>query len=332
MSTPPKARAAIHAIRDYFPEKIVTNLDLEKIVETNDQWIQERTGIKERRLSQTHETPAFMGTEAAKKLLADRNIDPLSIDLVICSTVTPDYVFPASACLIQNALGCHRAFAFDLHAACSGYLYGLETARAYVESGLAQRVLLIAAEKMSSILDYQDRATCIIFGDGGSATLVEKATDAESYIIDGMFRSDGSGREALYMPAGGSLCPPSHDTIDRREHFVKQDGKSVFKRAVTDMSQICVDLLERNKVSPQEIDLFVPHQANIRIIDACADRLGMPKEKVAINIDRFGNTTAATIPTAIVDAQRKGQLKKGQLVLLAAFGAGYTWGATLLKI
>lgn len=325
-------RAAIHAIRDYFPEKVVTNKDMEKIVETTDEWIQERTGIKERRLSQPHETPAYMGTMAAKKLFEDRKIDPQSIDLVLCATITADYHFPASACLIQNALGCTRAFAYDINAACSGYLYALETARAFVESKLAKRVLVVAAEKMSSILDYTNRSTCIIFGDGGSATLVEEASDDKSFIIDGMFRSDGSGREFLYMPSGGSLQPPTSETVQKREHFVKQEGKAVFKRAVTDMAAICEEVLKRNNLSAKDINLFVPHQANRRIIDSAAERLGMPMEKVAINIDRFANTTSATIPTALVDAQRQGKIKKGDLCLLAAFGAGFTWGATLLRI
>jgi 3-oxoacyl-[acyl-carrier-protein] synthase-3 len=325
-------RAAIHAIRDYFPQQIVTNKDLESLVATSDEWIRERTGIRERRRSQPHETPAFMGTEAARQLFQDRQIDPNTIDLVICATITADYSFPASACLVQSNLGCNNAFAFDLNAACSGYLYGLETARAFVESGRANRVLLIAAEKMSSILDFEDRTTCIIFGDAGSATLVEEAQDDQSYIIDSALRSDGSGREFLFMPAGGSIMPPSQESVAQRLHFVKQDGKAVFKRAVTDMAQICETLLERNHLKVSDIDLFVPHQANQRIIDSVAERLQMPREKVAINIDRFANTTAATIPTALVDAQRKGQVKKGMLCLLAAFGAGYTWGATLLRI
>lgn len=327
-----KRRACIHAIRDYFPSKVVTNKDMEKLVETSDEWIRERTGIHERRLSEPHETPAFMGTAAAQKLLTDRKIDPLSIDLIICATITSDYCFPSSACLIQANLGCKNAWAFDLAAACSGYLYGLEMARAYVESGLGNRVLVIAAEKMSSILDYQDRATCIIFGDGGSATLVEPAADIESYFIDAVLRADGSGREFLYMPAGGSLKPPSEESVRAREHFVKQDGKAVFKRAVVDMAAICEEVLTRNNLKASDIDLFVPHQANMRIIESARERLGVPIEKTAINIDRFANTTAATIPTALVDSQRKGQLKKGMLVLLASFGAGYTWGATLLRI
>ena len=326
-----KTRACIRAIEDYFPSKVVTNKEMEAVVETTDEWIRTRTGIQERRRSETHETPAFMGTQAAKKILEKLKIDPMSIDLVICATITADYHFPSSACLIQSALGCNRAWAFDLNAACSGYLYGLEMARAYVESGLGKRVLVIAAEKMSSILDFKDRATCIIFGDGGSASLIEAASDDKSYLIDASLRADGSGREFLYMPSGGSISPPSCDSVEKREHFVKQDGKAVFKRAVVDMAAICEEVLKRNNLTAKDIDLFVPHQANMRIIESCLDRLGMPMEKTAINIDRFANTTAATIPTALLDAERKGQVKKGDLVLLGSFGAGYTWGATLLR-
>ncbi|MBN8555241.1 MAG: ketoacyl-ACP synthase III [Deltaproteobacteria bacterium] len=323
-------RAQILGIRDYFPARVITNKDMEKIVDTNDEWIVERTGIRERRRSETHETPSFMGVEASKKLFADFKIDPLSIDLVVCATITPDYTFPASACLIQNQLGCKNAFAYDLLAACSGFIYGLETARAYVESGRAKRVLLVAAEKMSAILDFQDRQTCILFGDGGAAALIEAGND-KSYIIDSIMRSDGSGAPCLYMPAGGSLKPPSVESVQNREHYVKQEGKSVFKRAVVDMADVCQEILEKNKLTGSDLKLFVPHQANMRIIDAAAERIGLPKEKIAINIDRFGNTTAATIPTALLDAERKGQVKKGDLILIASFGAGFTWGSSLLR-
>ncbi|MDB5038132.1 MAG: 3-oxoacyl-(acyl-carrier-protein) synthase [Bacteriovoracaceae bacterium] len=323
-------RAKILGIEDYFPEKVVTNKDLEKIVDTNDEWIVSRTGIHERRRSEAHETPSFMGVEASKKLFKKLSIDPLSIDLVMVATITSDHIFPAAACLVQRDLGLKNAFGFDLGAACSGYLYGLETARAFIESGRAKNVLLIAAEKMSAILDFQDRTTCVLFGDGGSASLVT-AGDERSYIIDSLLRTDGSGALCLYMPAGGSKSPPTHETIDRRDHYVKQDGKTVYKRAVTDMADICSEILAKNKLTGSDIALFVPHQANIRIIDAASERMGLPKEKVAINIDRFGNTTAATIPTALIDCERKGQVKRGDLVLLASFGAGFTWGATLLR-
>ena len=325
-------RAAIHSIRDYFPEKRLTNADLEKMVDTNDQWIRERTGILERRIGEKHETPSYMGTQAALKLFKDHSIDPLSIDCVVCATVTPDYVFPASACLIQNNLGLKNAFAFDLSAACSGYLYALETARAFVESGIYKRVLVIAAEKMSSIIDYTDRQTCIIFGDAGSATLVEEAKDSQSYIIGSYLRSDGSGCPYLFMPAGGSASPATAATVAAREHSVRQEGKQVFKRAVVDMAEACENVLKAHGFKASDVDLFVPHQANMRIIENVGERLGISKERTAINIDRFGNTTAATIPTAMLDAQRQGKMKKGMLVMLGTFGAGFTWGATLLRI
>lgn len=324
-------RAVIRAIRDYYPEKVITNHDLAAVVETNDEWIRERTGIIERRRSAQHETPGFMGAEASKKLIADLKIDPLSIDLIIVATITPDYTFPASASVVQDSIGAKRAYGYDLSAACSGYLYALETARAFIESGLHQRVLVVAAEKMSAILDYQDRNTCVLFGDGGSATLVEQSND-ESGIVDSIMKMDGSGLPCLYMPAGGSLKPPSVETVQNREHFVKQEGKSVFKRAVVDMADVCVEILEKNNLTGADIKLFVPHQANIRIIDAAAERMNLPKDKVAINIYKYGNTTAATIPTALYQAQLEGKASKGDLVLLASFGAGFTWGATLLRL
>lgn len=324
-------RATISGIRDYYPEKVITNKDLERVVETTDEWIRERTGIHERRRSAEHETPGFMGAEASKRLLADLKIDPKSIDAIVVATITPDYTFPASACVIQHSIGATNAFGYDLAAACSGYLYGLETARAFIESGLYSRVLVIAAEKMSAILDYQDRNTCVLFGDGGSASLIELSKD-DSGIIDSVMKMDGSGLPCLFMPAGGSLKPPSHATIDAREHYVKQEGKSVFKRAVVDMADVCVEILEKNKLTGADIKLFVPHQANMRIIDAAAERMNLPKEKVAINITKYGNTTAATIPTALYQAQLEGKAKKGDLVLLASFGAGFTWGATLLRL
>ncbi len=323
--------AEIWGIEDYFPAEVLSNTYFEKTLETNDQWIQERTGIRERRRSQAHETPGFMGTEASKKLLAKTGVKAEEIDLILVATITGDYIFPACTSVIQRDLGAVNAFGFDLSAACSGYLYALETARAYVESGLKKRVLVIAAEKMSSILDYQDRQTCILFGDAGSATLVAPARSSESRIIDSILRMDGTGIPCLFMPAGGSVKPPSVETVQNREHFVKQEGRSVFKRAVQDMANVSVEILERNKISPSDVKCFVPHQANIRIIEAARERLGMPIEKVALNIDRYGNTTAATIPTALLDAERKGQVKKGDLVLLASFGAGFTWGSILLR-
>jgi 3-oxoacyl-[acyl-carrier-protein] synthase-3 len=323
-------RAKILGIEDYFPSRVVTNKEMEKMVETNDEWIVSRTGIRERRLSAAHETPSFMGAEASRKLFQRYAIDPSSIDLVIVATITGDYVFPASGCIIQNELQLKNAWAFDISAACSGFLYALETARAFIESERAKRILLVAAEKMSSILDFTDRTTCVLFGDAASSCLIEPGDD-RSFIIDSILKTDGSGVPFLYMPSGGSRSPTSLQTVERREHYARQEGKTVFKRAVTDMADVCMEILKKNELTGEDIKIFVPHQANIRIIEAAADRMELPMEKVAINIDRYGNTTAATIPTALLDAERKGQVQKGDLVLLASFGAGFTWGATLLK-
>lgn len=320
----------IAGIEDYFPSQVITNDDLSKVVDTNDTWIRERTGISERRRSLDHETPSYMGIEASKTLLSRLKVDPKELDLILCATITPDHTFPASACLIQSGLGATKAFAYDINAACSGFLYTLDTAHAFIASKRATKVLVVAAEKMSAILNFKDRASCIIFGDGGSATLVEPSDDRRGWI-DSLMRTDGSGIHCLYSKVGGSRYPATPETIAAGEHYVYQDGRSVFKRAVIDMADIASQLLIKNNVSVEAIDLFVPHQANLRIIEAACERLKMPIEKTAINLDRFGNTTAATIPTALRDAERKGQVKQGDLVLLASFGAGFTWGATLLR-
>ncbi|PIR22852.1 MAG: 3-oxoacyl-ACP synthase [Deltaproteobacteria bacterium CG11_big_fil_rev_8_21_14_0_20_45_16] len=327
-----KQRAQIKAIRNYFPQKKLTNKQLEKMVDTTDSWIRERTGIRERRLAETHETPSFMGAEAAKELLNDLSIDPMSIDCIVVATITGDYSFPASAALIQRIIGAKKAWGFDISAACSGYLYGLETTRAFVESGLYKNILFIAAEKMSSILDYTDRSTCILFGDAGSASFICQAdSDENSVIIDSLLKMDGTGVEALYSPVGGSLKPLTEETIKAKEHYAKQDGRTVYKRAVVDMAEISLEVLKRNSLKASDLKLFVPHQANLRIIESAADRLGLPMDKVALNIEMHGNTTAATIPTALRQAELEGKVAKGDLVLLASFGAGFTWGATLLK-
>lgn len=330
MTSSPRVKAQVLGLRNYFPQKVVTNKDFEKSLETTDEWIVERTGIRERRMSEVHETPGFMGAAAAKKLLEDLKVDPASIEVIVCATITGDYHFPATAGIIQNAIGASKAWAFDVSAACSGYLYALETARAFVESGLYKNALVVAAEKMSAILDYTDRSTCILFGDGGSACLVTPGND-QSYIVDSILKTDGSGVEFLYAPIGGSKNPITAENILKREHFAKQDGRAVYKRAVVDMAEVCVEILAKNKVSKDDIKLFVPHQANMRIIESCAQRMELPMEKVALNIHKYGNTTAATIPTALAEAVADGKVKKGDLVLLASFGAGFTWGATLLR-
>jgi 3-oxoacyl-[acyl-carrier-protein] synthase-3 len=324
-------KATITGIRTYFPEKVVTNKDLEKLVDTNDEWIVERTGIKERRMGNADETPGYMGSLCAKKILEDFKIAPEEIDVIVVATVTPDYHFPATACIVQNAIGATNAFAFDVGAACSGYLYSLEICRSFIESGRAKNILLIAAEKMSAILDFTDRNTCILFGDAGSASLIQVAKD-DSTIIDSVLKTDGSGVENLLMPKGGSKDPLTEENFHMREHFAKQNGTAVFKRAVKDMADISLEVLKRNNLTGDDIALYVPHQANIRILDVAAKRMGLPKEKVAINLDRYGNTTAATIPTALQENIENGRVKKGDLILLASFGAGYTWGSTLLRL
>lgn len=325
-----QSRAQIKAIRNYFPAKIVTNKDLEKQLDTNDEWIRERTGIQERRLGEAHETPAFMGSEASKQLLSDLKMAPEEIDVIICATITGDYSFPATACLIQNNIGAKRAWAFDISAACSGYLYGLDVSRALVESGQAKNVLLIGAEKMSAILDYKERSTCILFGDGGAASLICRGDD-QSQILASLMRTDGSGVPHLLSPSGGSLSPLTAEMVENGEHFAKQEGRAVYKRAVVDMAEVCVQLLDREGVKSEDIKMVIPHQANLRIIESMAERLKVPMDRVAVNISHYGNTTAATIPTALQQAHEKGQVQKGDLILLCSFGAGFTWGATLLK-
>lgn len=300
-------------------------------METNDQWIRERTGITERRIGEEHETPSFMAIQCAHQLLREESLQAEEIDLILVATVTPDYVFPPTAGIIQNAIGATRAWGFDLEAACSGYLYGLETARAFIESGLYRNVLLVAAEKMSSILDYSDRSTCILFGDAGSVTWL-RASHEGGRIIDSQLRLDGSGVGSLYMPAGGAKRPPSHETIDNHEHCIRQDGRAVYKRAVADMAEISLEVLKRNHLKASDLALFVPHQANLRILESVAKRLELPMEAVAVNLDRYGNTTSATIPTALQEAKEQARVKEGDYILMAAFGAGFTWGATLIQL
>lgn len=323
-------QARILGIESYFPQKRLTNQDFEKFLETSDEWIVERTGIRERRMSESHETPGFMGALAAKKLLERLQISPEDINLIIVATITADYRFPASAGIVQEMISAKNAWGYDLAAACSGYLYALETARSFVESGLAKNVLLIAGEKMSSILDYQDRATCVLFGDAATATLISSQGKG-CLIRQSLLKMDGSGLPYLYMPAGGSVKPPSIESLEKREHFVKQEGRMVYKRAVKDMGDVCVELLEKAGLKASDLKLFVPHQANLRIIESVRDRLGLSPDRVAINIDRYGNTTAATIPSALAEYLDAEKLKSGDKVLLASFGAGFTWGAILLE-
>lgn len=322
-----KITAAITGIQGYLPEKVLTNADLEKMVDTSDEWITSRTGIKERRLLGDRPT-SDIGTIAVKELLKKKGTSPLEIDLLICATVTPDYTFPATANVISDKVGLKNAWSFDVNAACSGFIYALTIASQFIETGKYKKIVVVGSDKMSSIIDYEDRTTCIIFGDGGGAVLLEPNTEGMG-VIDSILHSDGAGREHLYMPAGGSLLPASHDTIDNRLHFVHQDGRSVFKSAVKNMADVSVDIMEKNNLSSDDVDWLAPHQANLRIINATAERMGISKDKVMINIQKYGNTTAGTIPLCLWDWEK--QLKKGDNIILSAFGGGFTWGAIYLK-
>ncbi len=322
--------AKISALGCYVPPGVLTNQDLEKIVETSNQWIMERTGISERHIAAPEIATSDMATEAARVLLAERGIDASELDAIIVCTVTPDMFFPATACLVQDRIGAHGAWGFDLVAACSGFIYGLTTAAHFVMAGTHKKVLVIGADTMSRILDYTDRSTCILFGDAAGAMLIEP-TDEDEGFIGFMNEIDGSGGDYLKMPAGGSRMPSTKESVEQRMHFVKQDGAQVFKYAVRKMEELCIRLLERHNLTPKDVKLLIPHQANRRIIIGVAERLGMDLEHVIINIDRFGNTTGATIPLATRDAVESGKLKKGDVVLFAAVGAGLTAGVNLWR-
>jgi 3-oxoacyl-[acyl-carrier-protein] synthase-3 len=324
-------RAKISALGTYVPPRLITNQDLEKMVDTSNQWILERTGIRERHIVDKGTSTSDLGVEAAKKALAERGISPSDIDVIIVSTVTPDMLFPSTACLVQHKLGARNVWGFDLSAACSAFLYALQTGTQFIATGAHQKVLVIGADVMSSIIDYTDRATCVIFGDGAGAVLLEPADDDCVGLIDFLHEIDGSGGCFLYMPGGGSLHPSTHETVEQKMHYVHQDGQAVFKFAVRKQAELCEKLLQRNGLKGSDIAAFIPHQANKRIITATADRLGLRPESVIINIDRYGNTTAGTIPLAMDTARQEGKLKKGDLVLLASVGAGFTVGATLLR-
>jgi 3-oxoacyl-[acyl-carrier-protein] synthase III len=324
-------RAKISALGTYVPPRLLTNADLEKMVATNDQWITERTGIRERHIVDKGTATSDLAAEAARACLAQRGVDPSEIDAILVATVTPDMAFPATACLVQDKLGATGAWGFDLSAACSGFPYALQVGAKLVESGAHTKVLVIGADVMSSIIDYTDRSTCILFGDGAGAVLIEPCTEGEVGLIDFCHEVDGSGAAALNMPAGGSLLPASHETVDNKQHFVHQDGGTVYKFAVRKMSEASESVLARNGITGADLGCFIPHQANKRIIESTAERLGMPLDRVVINIDRYGNTTAGTIPLAMKTAFDEGRLRKGDLVLLASVGAGFTVGATLLR-
>ena len=322
--------AKISGVSGYVPPRVITNADMEKIVETNDEWIRTRTGIRERHKVDEGMASSHMATAAAKALLKQTNTDPGEIDLIILASVTPDMLFPATACLIQERIGAKKAWGFDLSAACSGFVYALTVGAQFVGAGTHKKVLVIGSDTMTSILDYTDRATCVLFGDGAGAVLLEPAADGEG-ILDFTHDVDGSGGQFLYMPGGGSLHPPTHETVDKRMHYVHQEGSQVFKYAVRRMAEMAVDLLSRNGLKSEDLALVVPHQANLRIIRAMQERLGVDDGKVLVNIDRYGNTTAGTIPLGLCDALQQGRLKKGDIAMLIAVGAGYTSGGMLLR-
>ncbi len=320
----------ISALGTFVPPRLLTNKDLERMVETTDQWIMERTGIRERHVVDKGVATSDLALEAAKNALAERGMAASDLDTIIVATVTPDMLFPCTACLVQHKLGAKEVWGFDMNAACSSFVYALQVGSRFVASGSHKKVMVIGADVMSSIIDYTDRATCIIFGDGAGAVILEPA-DNGNQIIDFVHEVDGSGGTSLYMPGGGSLNPSTHETVDKKMHYVHQDGQAVFKFAVRKMAELCERVLERNGLKGSDIDVFIPHQANKRIITATGDRLGLRPEAVIINIDRFGNTTSATIPLAMNTAREEGRLKEGDLVLLASVGAGFTVGATLLR-
>ena len=331
LSRPGLRRAAIAGLATYVPPRVLTNTDLEKIVDTTDEWIQQRTGIRERHIVDPGVATSDLAREAALKAIAQAGLTPADIDFIVVGTTTPDMMFPSTACLLQHKIGATKAWGFDLGAACSGFTYALTTAAHMVASGTIEHALVDGADVMSSILDYTDRTTCVLFGDGAGAVVLSTSDDREFGILDYEAEIDGSGGPALCMPAGGSLRPASMETVENRLHYVKQEGQTVFRFAVRKTEETCLRLLERNQLKSSDIDLMVSHQANRRIIESAAERLGFPPEKVVINIDRYGNTTAATIPLALDDAVKDGRLKKGSLVLVTSVGAGFTVGALLLR-
>ena len=324
-------RAKIAALGAYVPPRLLTNDDLEKLVETSNDWIVERTGIRERHVVDKGIATSDLATEAARRALAQRGLEPSDLDAILVATVTPDMFFPSTACLVQHKLGAKGVWGFDLSAACSAFVYALQTGAQFIATGAHKKVMVIGADVMSSIIDYTDRATCVIFGDGAGAVILEPAEDDSEGLIDFIHEVDGSGGCSLYMPGGGSLHPATQETVEKRMHYVHQDGQAVFKFAVRKQADLCEKILTRNGLKGSDIDTFIPHQANRRIITATADRLGMRPENVIVNIDRYGNTTAGTIPLAMDTARQEGKLKKGNLVLLASVGAGFTVGATLLR-
>ncbi|NIP39377.1 MAG: ketoacyl-ACP synthase III [Candidatus Dadabacteria bacterium] len=311
------------------PSKVISNSDLEKIVDTNDEWITARTGIKERRMADENHASSDLGAEAALKAIEKASINPLDIDVVIVATITPDYLFPSTACLIQKTIGADNAYAFDLSAGCSGYLYAMQVAKGMIDGGGAETILIIGAETLTRVTDYEDRGTCILFGDGAGATILQKSE--QRGILSICLGSDGGGWDLLYQPGGGSRMPSSVQSVENKEHYLKMNGKEVFKIAVTSMGNASVQAIEEAGLKPEDIDLFIAHQANYRIMDAVRKRLKMPTEKVFMNISKYGNTSSASVPIALDEALEQGKIKEGDLILFSVFGAGFTWGASVIK-
>jgi 3-oxoacyl-[acyl-carrier-protein] synthase-3 len=315
----------------YVPEKRVTNDDLALLVDTSDEWIRERSGISERRIVSEGQANSDLSVKAIENAFQGGEFRPEELDLIIVATVTPDMMFPSTACIVQDKIGARNAWSFDLSGACSGFLYAMATGAQFVQTGMYKKVLVVGTDVMSSILNFEDRSTCVLFGDGAGAILLEPTEDHDVGIIDFLLHSDGAGGKFLYMPAGGSLHPASHETIDKKMHYVHQDGRNVFKHAVKLITEVSRDILERNSYTADDVNLFIPHQANLRIIQSSLERLGLSPDRVVINIDRYANTTAATIPIGLTEAHQQGRIKKGDLLLLASFGAGFTWGSVLLR-
>jgi 3-oxoacyl-[acyl-carrier-protein] synthase-3 len=325
-------RAIISGIGHFTPEGKMTNKDLEAMVDTSDEWIRTRTGIKERRILEKGRGTSYMATRAARAVLEQAHVSPDELDMIIVATITPDMLFPCTAALVQNELGASNCWGFDLSAGCSGFVFGLATACQFIETGRYRKIMVIGADKMSSVMNYEDRNTCILFGDGAGAVLLEPAQDEEGLgVMDFSLHIDGSGANALCMPAGGSLLPATRETVDNKLHFLYQDGKTVFKNAVTTMSAISISLLDKNQLDQKDINVFIPHQANRRIIDAVAEKIGLDSDRVIVNIDDYGNTTAATIPIAMSEASEQRRIRKGDWVMISAFGTGYTAGSLILK-
>ncbi|HLG19094.1 MAG TPA: beta-ketoacyl-ACP synthase III [Bdellovibrionota bacterium] len=329
---PGPMRSAITGVTMFHPSRVVTNKDLEKLVDTSDEWIRTRTGISERRYVDEGQAASHLAVGAVEQLLRQTDTSPEEVELIVVGTVTPDMLFPATACLIQQQIGAKKAWGFDLSAACSGFVFSLATGDQFIRSGKHKKVIVVGVDIMTSITNFEDRNTCVLFGDGAGAVMLEPVSKtAELGILDTVCHIDGTGAEFLYMPAGGSRRPPTAETVEKKMHFVHQEGKQVFKFAVCEMANVTEEILARNNFLPRDIDLFVAHQANLRIIESCQKRLGLPDEKVVVTIDKYANTTSATIPTCLATAVADGRLTKGKLVLITSFGAGFTWGAALVR-